>query len=103
MKKDSVKKRPMTAAEIRGEKRINKYLRIEKVGMTPSGLTAVWRVYNFHHDQVCGHIRWHGGFRKYAFFPSDGFRFDSDCLRFVADFMDTRLKMKKEDPASSMI
>jgi hypothetical protein len=65
-----------------------KYIRIEEVGLSKSGKTRVYRVWNFHHNLDCGAIKWHGGFRKYCFFPSDGFLFDGDCLRLIANALD---------------
>lgn len=62
-----------------------KYLRI--VEIEPKPRTKVWEVRNIRTRQVCGIIKWYGGFKKYVFFPSEGFLFDMWGLRLIADHL----------------
>lgn len=65
-----------------------KYIEIRPAGASATGLTQIWNVVNTRTDDLCGQIRWWGGFRKYVFYPSDGFRYDASCLRMVADHLE---------------
>lgn len=64
--------------------KIKKYIDFTDGGTSPTGITRIWNVPNKRTGENCGQIRWHGAFRKYCFFPSDGFLFDSDCLYVIA-------------------
>jgi hypothetical protein len=69
--------------------RVEKYIRIEDFGTSPTGKTRIWRVWNHLHQVDCGKIKWYGGFRKYCFFPMDDtLLYDADCMRLIADFLD---------------
>lgn len=73
-----------------------KYIRMYDGGSSKTGLTRIWVIRNIRSGEDCGKIKWYGGFRKYAFFPSDGFLFDADCLRFIAERLDfVNVKTKK--------
>jgi len=75
---------------------IEKYIQITLRGSSKSGLTCVWSVDNIHHQERCGEIKWHGAFRKYCFYPTDGFLFDSACMRKIADFLDEKNAAKRK-------
>jgi hypothetical protein len=66
---------------------MSKWIEIQHFGTSPSGKTWIWRVVNKRTKEICGFIRWNGAFRKYCFYPTDGFLFDSDCLFLIADTM----------------
>ena len=68
--------------------RVEKYIRFEDGEWSDSGKTRIWRIYNFHHNQVVGWIRWYGGFRRYCFYTEEAAIYDNDCLRLVADKLD---------------
>lgn len=78
---------------------VEKYIQIGAFGVSASGLTKVWVVRNKRSNEDCGRIRWCGAFRKYAFYPSEGFLFDADCLRFIADFIDNTMVWRKKNKA----
>lgn len=65
-----------------------KYIRIEESPFAGKK-TKRWIVENIRTNQVCGIIKWYGGFRSYAFFPTEGFLFDFSCLRLIADHLET--------------
>lgn len=67
----------MTSAE--------KFIRFEDNGSSPTGKTRRWIVRNIRTGENCGAVKWHGAWRKYCFFPTDGFLFDSDCLVMIVD------------------
>lgn len=51
--------------------------------------TKTWRVGS---QQPLGWIQWHGGWRKYTFFPGVDTMYDADCLREIAEFCEARTK-----------
>ena len=67
------------------KKRVEKYITIKKIGATESGKTFLFHVVNVRTKEICGLIKWYGGFRKYCFYPTDDFLFDSDCLTLIAE------------------
>lgn len=69
----------------KGKTTAEKYIEVREAGASKTGLTKIWAVINRRTEQTCGEIRWWGGFRQYTFFPTDGFLFDTSCLRLIAD------------------
>lgn len=65
----------------------SKYTDFAYVGKSASGLTEVWSVFNPYRNEKCGEIRWHGAFRKYCFYPPDGFLYDEQCLADIAAWL----------------
>jgi len=51
--------------------------------------TTVWEVYNRKHRCRVGVVKWYGGFRKYCFFPESEILLDMECMRLIADFLDS--------------
>lgn len=74
------------------EKSVKQYIRIDDDGPSSSGKTRIFLVRNIQKGDVSGEIRWAGRFGKYWFFPTEGFHFDSDCLRLIADHCDAETK-----------
>ena len=71
---------------------VSKYIKIEFVRMSPSGKTKIWHVRNTQKaDDVPGIIAWNGGWRKYVYYSYDAY-YDWDCLRMIADFIETATK-----------
>lgn len=68
--------------------RVEKYLRFDLVGPSKTGLTHIWQLTDLKHGCSCGTVAWYGGFRKYCFEPHDSSLWDSDALRFIADFLE---------------
>jgi len=75
--------------------RVEKYIRFEDCGVSETGKTRIWRIFNFHHNQVVGWIKWYGGFRRYCFYTEEAAIYDNDCLRLVADFLEEQMKARK--------
>lgn len=71
---------------------MNKYITIVEVEKKPK--TSVWDVINTRTKEICGQIRWYGGFRKYVFFPTDGFLFDASCLTLITLHLENVNKRK---------
>ena len=46
-------------------------------------------------DGAIGWIRWHGRWRKYAFFPNGCTVYEQDCLRDIAEFIESETKEHK--------
>jgi hypothetical protein len=61
-----------------------------------SGKTKVWTLFpredkpgdspGEHAGATLGRVKWHGQWRRYAFFPEPGTLFEADCLRAIAAF-----------------
>lgn len=70
------------------------------VGSSPSGKTRIWQVVTTYDGGgvVLGQIRWHGAWRKYAFFPATGTLYEPTCLRDIAEFIDRQMSQRKANP-----
>jgi hypothetical protein len=64
-----------------------RYIEIKPSGSSASGLTRTWMVHNKRTGENCGSIRWHGAFRKYCFYPPEGFLYDASCLQAITDHL----------------
>lgn len=73
-----------------------KYTEFILCGGSKSGLTCIWKVINPYRNEKCGEVRWHGAFRKYCFYPTDGFLFDHNCLNIIADFCELKTRGQRE-------
>lgn len=75
-------------------KRMSKYIDIKDAGVSATGKTRVWDVRNNRTKESVGQVKWYGGWRKYAFFPTmpqyegEWMVFDEQCMRKLADFID---------------
>lgn len=71
----------------------SKYLTFEDV--TPDDRkTAIHDIYNMVTGDDIGRILWYGGWRKYVWEIGD-WRFDSQCLRDLADHIDMLMEARK--------
>lgn len=70
--------------------RVEKYIKF--VERDPLPKTRRWDVINVRTGYDIGEIQWYGGFRKYVFFPENETLFDHDCLKLIADFIETATK-----------
>jgi hypothetical protein len=57
---------------------------IEFDEVASKGKTKVWHVRNRQNNAHLGVIKWHSGWRKFAFFPEHGTLFDVGCLGDIA-------------------
>lgn len=73
-----------------GHKPVEDFIRFKDAGPSKSGKTKIWWVVNETTGQGCGHIRWHGAWRKYVYDTEDGGYFDWEFLRLVADFIEAK-------------
>lgn len=78
----------------------SKYIEITDGGVSKTGKTRVWIVTNVRNQSKVGEIRWYGGWRKYAFYPTiEGVRwiaFDSECMGQIAEKLDEVNARRKE-------
>ena len=56
--------------------------------------TDTWEVWGT--GSHVGKIRWHSPWRKYCFFPMWAPLFDEDCLRQIAEFIETQTAMHRK-------
>jgi hypothetical protein len=51
--------------------------------------TDVWHVWNLGESAHLGVVKWYGPWRKYAFFPAAETLYEQDCLRDIAEFVES--------------
>ena len=66
-----------------------KWITIDYFGVTASGKTKIWTVRSTAGGSTLGEVRWFAPWRKYAFYVASGCLFEEDCLRDIADFVET--------------
>jgi hypothetical protein len=54
--------------------------------------TDTWEVWRLDCAAHVGRIRWHSPWRKYSFSPSAETEWDQDCLRVIAEFIETETR-----------
>lgn len=74
---------------------------LEFIFMGESSKTSTWKVCNRVTGELVGGIAWFCPFRKYAYCPAPrypgqgGTFYDSKCLREIATFIDTEMKLRE--------
>lgn len=58
--------------------------------------TDIYFVNNKQNQVFLGRISWHGGFRKYSFFPAENLVFESQCLQDITDFLNYLTEQRKK-------
>jgi len=48
-----------------------------------------------------GSVYWYNPWRKYCFFPAPGTVYEQDCLRDIADFVETETKRHRQEAAAA--
>lgn len=72
--------------------RLKKYIVIEPED-NPGKKTKIWCVYNKRTHDMCGHIKWYGGWRKYIYQTIDRERiYDWELLYALAKFCEIKTK-----------
>lgn len=51
--------------------------------------TDTWEVWSLDEASHLGQIRWYSPWRKYCFFPAGECVFEQDCLRHIAEFIES--------------
>lgn len=76
-----------------GHKPVSEFIKFIPMGWSPSGKTQIWHVVNLMRpespDQV-GVVSWSGAWRKYVYHSPEASFYDHDCLRLIADFIETQ-------------
>lgn len=57
--------------------------------------TRIWEVWTIAEDVQLGEVRWYSPWRKYCFFPYGGTVWEQDCLRVLAEFIETQTREHK--------
>lgn len=68
---------------------MSKFIRMVEVPVKLGQLTKRWDVENVENGKI-GTVKWSTGFRRYAFYPDCETLYEADCLRHIADFIETR-------------
>jgi hypothetical protein len=65
------------------------------VEIAPNPKTKVWKILDESAKFELGRIRWFGRWRKYCFFPTADTVFEQDCLRDIAEFIESQTKLQR--------
>lgn len=49
--------------------------------------TPIIELFNRDSQTLLGHIKWHGAWRKYCFFPKPDMLFDAGCLEVITKYI----------------
>lgn len=79
---------------------MSKNLEFMPTGLSASGKTGVWTVLA-QRGGVLGGVKWFTSWRKYSFFPAPDCVFEQDCLREIADFIESRTREHGGRPMST--
>ena len=67
------------------------YIDIVEDGVSASGKTKIWQIFNKHTGENIGCIRWHGPWRGYVYeAPPSGnisYIYDAKCLAQISEFI----------------
>lgn len=71
------------------------------IGFSPNvrGLKAktdTWEVWSLDEANHLGQVRWYSPWRKYCFFPGHDTVWEQDCLRFVAEFVESETEKHRK-------
>ena len=66
------------------------YLAYKHTGNSASGKTKVWEVWNTEFNIPLGLVKWKAEWRKYCFFVTKDYIFDSSCLEDIFKFLDEK-------------
>lgn len=81
------------------------WIDFKHLGSSESGKTEIWEVVTTYDGggNALGQIRWHGAWRKYAFWPYPTTLFEPTCLRDLADFCDKQMAERKATRARARV
>jgi hypothetical protein len=73
------------------------WIDFKHLGASDSGKTQIWEVVTTVDGgaTALGQIRWHGPWRKYAFFAYPNTLFETNCLRDLIAFIDKQMAERK--------
>ena len=74
---------------------MSKWIEFEHYPSKEGCKTSLWIVKTKEDSIPLGLIKWYGAWRTYAFFPANDTIFEDDCLRDIAQFIEDRMKERK--------
>jgi len=72
-----------------------RYEYIHFVKIEDKGKTSVWECRNNRTDHILGHVRWHGPWRQYCYFPLCQAIYSSGCLADIQNFIKAADELRK--------
>lgn len=63
------------------------FVSLKKEGLSSTGKTEIWEVFNLNEDDYLGVVKWYGPWRKYVFHPGDDTFFDDECMKEISIFL----------------
>lgn len=67
----------------------------QRIPTNPHKVTKIWDVISIDGDHLLGRVSWYSGWRRYCFTPAPHTIFEQDCLRDIANFIETETKDHK--------
>ncbi len=74
-----------------------KWITFEQCTESKNHKTRVWRVVAKQGNQPLGLVLWYSGWRKYVFAPDTGSEYEQDCLRDIAEFIESATREHYEN------
>lgn len=68
---------------------LNNYISAVYVGLSSSGKTSIWDIFNVQSDCHLGIVKWQAPWRQYCFYPVYETIFNEDCLSDISRFLET--------------
>ena len=75
----------------------SKWIDFEKQEKKEHFKTDIWIIFTKDGRTNLGFIKWYGRWRGYAFFPQSDTIYEEDCLRDIADFIETETKEYRQE------
>ena len=66
-----------------------KWITFQMEQRKPGAKTDIWHVWSAPGSAHLGTVKWYGRWRKYAFFPGMETLYEEDCLRDLAEFIES--------------
>lgn len=70
--------------------------------LAKGGVTKRFHISALQGGMSLGIVKWHPGWRRFAFFPNPNTLYESECLRDLAEFCETETAKRKEERKAMM-
>jgi hypothetical protein len=79
-----------------------KWISCTLVDQPPQRKTKVWTVWSLQSAFYLGRVQWFSRWRRYCFFPNGQAAFEQDCLRDLAEFVESETKKHRIGKRASL-
>lgn len=63
------------------------FVSLKREGVSSTGKTDIWGVYNRNEDDYLGVVKWYSPWRKYIFYPEGDTFYDDKCMKEISIFL----------------